>query len=124
MLAYESCLILLLMVQISISTTSIKTFSTINLHENVPINTKVVDLKMDEEEGEMKKWKLSLLNLGGFETNLFEIKNEKLLTKSSIDREQLLIEKRCFDRLYCLIEVHILVNDGEKYLVIPIHIVE
>jgi hypothetical protein len=109
------------MIRISICTTSIKTFPTINLRENVPINTKVVDLKMDEE---MKKWKLVLLNLGGFETNLFEIKNEKVLTKNVIDREQLLIEKRCFDRLYCLIEIHILVNDGEKYLVIPIHIIE
>jgi hypothetical protein len=109
------------MIRISICTTSIKTFPTINLRENIPIHTKVVNLMLNEE---MKKSKLILLNLGGFETNLFEIKNETILTINEIDREQLLIEKRCFDRLYCLIELHILVNDGQQYWVIPIHIIE
>ena len=38
--------------------------------------------------------------------------------------EQFLIEKRCFDRSFCLIELHILVNDGFQYWIIPIHIIE
>jgi hypothetical protein len=122
MLICHLCFLFLIIIQISIGTTSIKTFPTINLRENVPIQTKVINLM--ENEDEMKKYKLILLNLGGFETNLFEIKNENILTKSEIDREQLIGEKRCFDRLYCLIELHILVNDGQQYWVIPIHIIE
>ena len=117
----QVCL-LLLIVQMTISTTSIKTFPTVNLRENVPIHTKVINLMGNEEE--MKKYKLILLNLGGFETNLFEIKNENIYTINEIDREQFLIEKRCFDRSFCLIELHILVNDGQQYWVVPIHIIE
>ncbi len=111
--------LLIIIVESSLSTTSIKTYPTVNLTENVPINTNVIKLITDEQ-----RLKLILLNLGGFETNLFEIKNESLYTTNEIDREQFVGEKRCFDRLYCLIEVHILVNDGQQYWVIPIHIIE
>ena len=111
--------ILIYLIQSSFSTTSIKTYPTVELKENVPINTQVISFGENQT-----KLKLVLLNLGGFETNLFVIKNESIYTINEIDREQFLIEKRCFDRLYCLIEVHILVNDGQQYWVIPIHIVE
>src|ERR1700722_7520636 len=95
-------LILLILVKSSLSTTSIKTYPTVNLTENVPINTNVIKLINEEEKfGEMKHLKLILLNLGGFETNLFEIKNENIYTINEIDREQFLIEKRCFDRSFC-----------------------
>ena len=98
------------------STISIKTYPTIDLKENIPLNTKVIELKT--------KSKLVLLNLSEFEKNLFSIINESIYTINIIDREQLIGEKRCFDRLYCLIELHILVNDGQQYRVIPIHILE
>jgi hypothetical protein len=117
-------LILLIIIQVSLSTTSIKTYPTVNLTENVPINTNVIKLIKDDENIEIRKMKLILLNLSGFETNLFEIKNENIYTINLIDREQFLGEKRCFNRLYCLIELHILVNDGQEYWVIPIHIIE
>jgi len=117
-------LILLIIIKVSLSTTSIKTYPTVNLTENVPINTNVIKLIKDDENIEMRKMKLILLNLSGFETNLFEIKNENIYTINLIDREQFLGEKRCFNRLYCLIELHILVNDGQEYWVIPIHIIE
>jgi hypothetical protein len=112
-------LILFYLINYSFSTTSIRTYPTVELKENVPINTHIISI------GENKtKLKFVLLNLGGFETNLFVIKNESIYTINEIDREQFIIEKRCFDRLYCLIEVHILVNDGQQYWVIPIHIIE
>ncbi len=116
--------LMLIFVKLSFSTTSIKTYPTVNLRENVPINTNVIQLIKDEEKFEMKQLKLILLNLGGYETNLFEIKNDIIYTINEIDREQFIGEKRCFDRLYCLIELHILVNDGQQYWVVPIHIVE
>jgi hypothetical protein len=115
-------ILLLIIIKSCLSSTSIKTYPTVNLTENVPINTNVIQLIKDEEKNE--NYKLILLNLGGFETNLFEIKNENIYTINEIDREQFIIEKRCFDRLYCLIELHILVNDGQQYWVVPIHIVE
>ena len=125
MLICELCF-LVLIVHYSSGTTSIKTFPTIHLRENIPIGSKVINLTINETTSMMmmKKWKLILLNLGGFERNLFKIENESILTMNEIDREQMLIEKRCFDRKYCLIELHVLVNDGQEYWVIPIHIVE
>ena len=113
-------LILLCVIRSGLTATSIKTYPTIDLKENAPINTNVLDLRSNVTD----KLKLVLLNLGGFETNLFTIKNESIYTINEIDREQFLAEKRCFDRSYCLIEVHVLVNDGEQYWVVPIHIVE
>ncbi|CAF1094449.1 unnamed protein product [Rotaria sp. Silwood1] len=106
-------------IYINLLTTLTKTYPTIDLKENIPINTNILQLTK-----EVKNLKLILLNLGGFETNLFSINNENLFTINEIDREKLLGEKRCFDRSYCLIELHILVNDGEQYWVIPIHIID
>lgn len=113
--------ILLMIIKSSLSTTSIKTYPTVNLTENVPINTKVVKLI---EENIKIKYKLILLNLVGYEINYFEIKNETIYTINEIDREEFLSKKRCFDPLNCLIELHILVNDGKEYWIIPIHIIE
>ncbi|CAF4266507.1 unnamed protein product, partial [Adineta steineri] len=76
------------------------------------------------EPNNKNEMKLILLNLSGFERNYFEIKNENLYTINEIDREDFLNSKKCFDRSYCLIELHILVNDGQQYWVIPIHIVD
>ncbi len=113
--------LLIIIVKSSLSTTSIKTYPTVNLTENVPINTNVIKLI---DNNEIKSLKLILLNLSGYETNLFEIKNENIYTINQIDREQFIGDKKCFDRLFCLIEIHILVNDGQQYWVIPIHIIE
>jgi hypothetical protein len=101
--------------------TSIRTLSTVDLHENVSIGSEVVTLK--SEIGE-KKW--NLLNLNGYELSYFDIgMDEKVIrTRRRIDREEMLRRKECFDVTYCLIELHVLINDGEEYLVIPIHIVE
>ncbi|CAF0912133.1 unnamed protein product [Rotaria sordida] len=106
-------------IYVNLLTTLTKTYPTIDLKENIPINTNILELT-----NEIKDLKLVLLNLGGFETNLFTIKDQNLFTINEIDREKLIGEKKCFDRSYCLIELHILVNDGEQYWVIPIHIID
>ncbi|CAF1066806.1 unnamed protein product [Rotaria sordida] len=118
MLIYN-CILLFIIIKNSLLTTLTKTYPTIDLKENIPINTNILELT-----NEVKDLKLVLLNLGGFETNLFTIKDQNLFTINEIDREKLIGEKKCFDRSYCLIELHILVNDGEQYWVIPIHIIE
>lgn len=115
-------LILLLLIGESCSMTSIRTFSTIELEENIEIGSEIIDL--NENQMKFKAKEYLLLNLNGFETNYFEIKNEKMLTKNSIDREEFLERKYCFDPLKCLIEIHLLVNNGEEYWIIPIHIIE
>jgi hypothetical protein len=115
--------ILFYFIKSSLSITSIKTYQTVELKENSPINTNVLQL-IPTFGNDVNKLKLVLLNLGGFETNLFTIMNESIYTINEIDREKLIGEKRCFDRSKCLIELHILVNDGERYWVIPIHIIE
>ena len=109
---------------VCVAVTSIKTYPTIDVRENVPLNSEVIELKSNNGVGR-GRWKLILLNLAGFESMYFGLNDENVLqTRHSIDREEFLQAKRCFDRLFCLIELHILVNDGEEYLVIPIHIVE
>ena len=109
---------------VCVAVTSIKTYPTIDVRENVPLNSEVIELKSSNGVGR-GRWKLILLNLAGFESMYFGLNEENVLqTRHSIDREEFLQAKRCFDRLFCLIELHILVNDGEEYLVIPIHIVE
>ena len=113
----EVCLLVLL-IHASAATTSIRTYATVNIHENVPVGTSIVSLQE-------KNAKLYLLNLGGFERRFFEVQQQgSVHVRENIDREEFLQSKRCFDRSYCLIELHILVNDGQQYLVIPIHIVE
>ncbi|CAF3565800.1 unnamed protein product [Rotaria socialis] len=115
----RNLILLFILIKSSYLTTLTKTYPTIDLKENIPKHTNVFQLTR-----EVKNLKLVLLNLGGFESNLFTIKDENIFTINEIDREKLLGEKRCFDRSYCLIELHILVNDGEEYWVIPIHIID
>ncbi|CAF1619335.1 unnamed protein product [Rotaria magnacalcarata] len=115
----SNLILLFILIKSSSLTTLTKTYPTIDLKENIPKHTNIFQLTR-----EVKNLKLVLLNLGGFESNLFTIKDENIFTINEIDREQLLGEKRCFDRSYCLIELHILVNDGEEYWVIPIHITD
>ena len=102
------------------STTLITTYPTVDLLENSPLNTLVTRLRVSEAT----KSKMMLLNMMGFESEMFAIVNGSLCTTSVIDREQLIDEKRCSDRFYCLVEIHILVDDGLAYWVIPVHVVE
>ena len=116
-------LFLLILVEESQAMASIKTYSTVELRENVEIGSEVIQL-MNEEELRRRKTKMLLLNLSGFETNYFELHNEKIRTINRIDREDFLRKKYCFDPERCLIELHLLINNGEEYWIIPIHIVE
>jgi hypothetical protein len=102
------------------STTLITTYPTVDLLENSPVNTLVSHLRVSESA----RSKMMLLNMMGFESEMFTIVNGSLCTASVIDREQLIDEKRCSDRFYCLVEIHILVDDGLAYWVIPVHVVE
>ena len=103
------------------STTLITTYPTVDLLENSPLNTLVTHLRVSEAAARSK---MMLLNMVGFESEMFAIVNGSLCTASVIDREQLIDEKRCSDRFYCLVEIHILVDDGLAYWVIPVHVVE
>ena len=108
-----------LLIADSLSTTAVTNYPTVDLWENCPINTLVLPLTDDA-----KKYKLVLLNMAGFESNMFSVVNGSVYTTNVIDREQLVAEKRCFDRSSCTIELHVLVDDGLAYWVIPVHIVE
>ena len=121
MLIYQLLVLIVVMISSISTTTSIRTFERVELRENVPLNTTVMNLKMTNEK---KTKKMVLLNLSGFETNLFEIRGDKLQTKSPIDHEEFVERKWCFDRLNCLIELHLLINDGEEYWVIPFHVID
>jgi hypothetical protein len=94
-------------------------YPTVDLLENVPINTLVLRLTQ-----ETRKHKLVLLNMSGFESNMFSVVNGSVYTTNVIDREQLVAEKRCLDRLSCTLGLHVLVDDGLAYWVIPVHVVE
>ncbi|CAF0749013.1 unnamed protein product [Didymodactylos carnosus] len=86
--------------------------------KNSPIGTHVVDLTSDQN-------KIMLLNMSGFELNYFTLNktdNSIRITKL-IDREQFVNDHYC-DRQQCLVELHLLVQDGLKYWVIPLHIVD
>ena len=98
--------------------TVMKTYSVINLLENTPVNTLVKRL----EDGVTMKMKM--LNVNGYETELFSLRNGSIHTSSQIDREDLLKKRRCLDELYCLIELQVIIDDGRIYLIIPIHVVE
>ena len=102
--------------------TSIITYPTVELVENIPLNSLVVSLSsMIKSSNESK---FVLLNLNGYETKIFSMINQSLYTQSSIDREEFLLNGYCLDEMYCKIELHVLVNDGYAYWIIPIHIVE
>jgi hypothetical protein len=112
-------LLLLLLLGCSWSmATVMKTYSVIDLTENTPVNTLVRQL----EEG--LKMKMNMLNVNGYETELFSLRNGSIYTSSQIDREDLLKKRRCSDELYCLVELQVIIDDGRIYLIIPIHVVE
>ena len=96
----------------------IKTYEIVDLLENSPLNTFVIGLT------EFSKNKLRILNLNEFERKYFSIINGNIYTNNEIDREEFLNKKYCLNKFNCQIEIHILVDDGLAYLVIPIHIVE
>lgn len=109
-------LLLLCMVKMS-SMTRIKSYSTIEIQENVEVGKELVNLN----EKEKKK---VLLNLNGFETNYFELQNDRVVTKHWIDREEFVQRKYCYEKGACLIELHLLINNGDEYWIIPIQILE
>lgn len=113
--------ILLLIIKSSISKTSLITYPIVNLIENSPINSEVVSLKSSID---INKRKYKLLNINEYERKKFEIKNEKIYIKNEIDRGEFVDKKYCFDNSYCQIELHIIVNNGLEYIIIPIHIIE
>ena len=103
--------------------TSIRTSLTVELKENVVIGSEVVDLNVVDGK---TKLKISLLEVNGYELKYFQVNSEekKIFTRHSIDREEFLSRKYCFNRLFCSIELHLLINDGEEYWIIPIHLLE
>lgn len=104
------------------SNPSIITSTIIDLLENSPINTLVIDLTDISNNSNVTK--LHLLNINGFETKYFLIKDGKIHTKNLIDREEFIDKKYCLSKFYCKIELQILVNNGLAYWIIPIHIIE
>ncbi|CAF1067307.1 unnamed protein product [Adineta steineri] len=114
--------ILFILIQYSFSKTSITNYPTVDLFENSPLNTLVIQLTTSLNI--TKSSKLALLNMIGFELDMFSIINGSIYTIDFIDREEFITEKYCLDNLYCKIELHILVNDGLAYWVIPIHIID
>ena len=98
-----------------------KTYSIVDLIENSPLHTRVITF---DDQWKSDKNKIILLNLNGFEKEMFSISNRSLFTSSPIDREEMIEKKRCLDPLYCLIELHLIVNDAVEYWIVPIHIVE
>lgn len=96
----------------------IKSYEVIDLLENSPLNTFVIGLE------EYSKSKLILLNINEFETKYFSMINGNIYTKNLIDREEFLNKKYCLNKFYCQIELHVFINNGLAYLIIPIHIVE
>src|ERR1700722_12689846 len=92
-------LIWFLLIEVSQSTTVVTNYPTVDLVENSPLNSFVAQLT-----SEATKYKLILLNMGGFESNLFSVINGSIYTRNVIDREQMITEKRCFDRSSCIIE--------------------
>ena len=107
--------------------TSIVTYPTVELVENVPVNSLVVSLSSSSSlmmKSINESTKMVLLNLNGYERDMFSLINENIYTKQIIDREEFLIQGYCLNEMYCQIEIHILVNDGYAYWIIPVHIVE
>ena len=109
-------------IKYSFSQTLITSYPTVDLVENSPLNTLVIQLTTSLNITRTSK--LVLLNMSGFEFDFFTIVNGSIYTTNPIDREEFLRKKYCFDNSYCKIELHILVDDGSAYWVIPIHVVE
>jgi hypothetical protein len=118
MMKLDLCLLLIL-IKCTISDPSITSYPTIDLLENSPLNTIVIDLKPS-----LNKRKVVLLNLIGFESEMFSIIDETICTKREIDREEFVSKRYCLDNSYCKMELHLIIDDGLNYWIIPIHIVE
>lgn len=103
--------------------TKILTYPQVELKENLPVGTRIVEWKKINFG---RKVKMTLLEVNGYEMRYFQVNDNdhELILREEIDREEFLDQKRCFDRKYCLIELHFLINDGEEYAVLPLHIVE
>jgi len=114
--------ILFILIKLTYCKISITNYPTVDLLENSPLNTFVVSLS--RLTNLTNSTKLVLLNLNGYETTMFSIINGSIYTINSIDREEFIEKQYCLDNLYCKIEIHILVNDGNGYWIIPIHIIE
>ncbi|CAF0846479.1 unnamed protein product [Adineta ricciae] len=114
--------LVLVFIKYSFSKTLITNYPTVDLVENSPLNTLVIQLTTSLNITRTPK--LFLLNTSGFECDVFTIVNGSIYTINSIDREEFLRRKYCLDNLYCKIELQILVDDGLAYWVIPIHIVD
>lgn len=121
----QQCWLLFLSVllRLCLGKTSIRTSLTVELRENVVIGSEVVDLNVLDGK---TKLKISLLEVNGYEAKYFRVNSDekKIFTRDSIDREEFLSRKYCFNRLFCSIELHLLINDGEEYWIIPIHLLE
>lgn len=102
--------------------TSVLTHPRVELVENIVVNSVVVSLSSMMRRRNVSK--VQLMNLNGFEKEKFEIRNENVLTRSEIDREEFVLNGYCLNEHSCEIEVHLLMNDGNDYWIIPIHIVE
>lgn len=109
--------LLSVLIKCSYSNPLIKTYPIIDLLENSPLNTFIVEITQSSN-------KLNLLNINRFETKLFSLKNGSIYTKDLIDREEFIDQQYCLNKRYCKIELQILVDDGLAYWIVPIHIVE
>ncbi|CAF0955117.1 unnamed protein product [Rotaria sp. Silwood1] len=110
-------ILFVIIIKNSYSNPIIKTYPVVDLLENIPLNTFVIELTNSSN-------KLILINLNEFETKLFSIINGNIYTKDLIDREEFIDKKYCLDKFYCKIELQILVDDGLAYWIIPIHIID
>ena len=102
--------------------TSVMTHPRVELIENIPVKSVVVSLSSMMKRREVRK--MNLMNLNGYERRKFEVRNESIYTISEIDREEFVLNGFCLNELYCEIELHLIINDGNDYWIIPIHIVE
>jgi hypothetical protein len=97
---------------------SVHTLPLVDLLENSAWKSTVVVLDSSTRTA-------TVLNLHGFERDMFSVIDGRLVTSSDIDREAIVDKKQCSNATYCLIEVHLLVmGDALAYCIVPVHIVE
>jgi hypothetical protein len=122
MLIVDIFVLLLISIKYSYCKTSIINYPMVNLLENSPLKTFVISINSSLNLTNSRK--MVLLNFNGFELKYFSMINENIYTNNLIDREEFIKKKYCLDNLSCEIELHILINDGLEYFIIPIHIIE
>lgn len=95
----------------------------VEVRENALIGSELGDLNSIDAK---KKMTMSLLQVNGFETTYFRVNadEKKIFVVETIDREEFLARKFCLNRLFCSIELHLLINDGEEHWIIPVHLIE